>query len=92
LAAALLGFTSLSAAVRLHVLRPYLMVVTLLFLAIAFHLTYRKGQAAVCEPGSLCEAAGQGRMARVNRVVLWIVAAVSLLVLTFPTWSGWIWR
>lgn len=90
MAAAFLGFTSLGAAARLHALRPYLTAVTLLSLAVAFHLTYRKRPAA-CEPGSPCETGRAGGMNRLSRVVLWIVAVVSLLVLTFPTWSGWIW-
>lgn len=91
MAAALLGFTSLGAAVRFHALRPYLAVVTLLCLAGAFYLTYRGKPAAACEPGSLCATTEPGRMERLNRVILWVVGAVSLLVLTFPTWSGWIW-
>jgi len=92
MAAALLGFTGLGAAARFHSLRPYLTVVTLLFLVVAFYLTYRGKPAAACEPGSLCATAEPGRMGRLNRGILWVVAAVSFLVLAFPTWSGWIWR
>lgn len=91
MAAALLGFTSLGAVMRFHALRPYLAVVTLLFLAGAFYLTYRGKPPAACEPGSLCAITEPGRIQRLNRVILWVVAAVTLLVLAFPTWSGWIW-
>lgn len=91
MAAALLGFTSLGAAAKLHSLRPYLTAVTMLSLAVSFHLTYRGGTAAGCEPGSRCETGRAGGKKRPNRFILWIVAVVSILVLAFPSWSGWIW-
>jgi len=91
LAAALLGLTGLGALGQYERFRPYFTALTLLFLAGAFYLTYRPRSASACEPGSLCEEAGPDRLQRLNRVVLWIVTAIVLLVLTFPTWSAWIW-
>lgn len=38
------------------------------------------------EPGG-----GPDRVQKLNRAVLWLVTVVVLLVLTFPTWSSWIW-
>lgn len=90
LAAALLGATGLGSLVAFEKYRPYLTGVTLLFLAGAFYMTYRKKPEA-CEPGSLCATAGPTRVERINRIVLWVITGVALLVLTFPTWSGWIW-
>ena len=90
LAATLLGATSLGALVAFHKYRPYFTGITLLFLAGAFYMTYRKKPEA-CEPGSVCAVAGPTRVERINRVVLWGVTVIGLLVLTFPTWSGWIW-
>lgn len=90
LAASALGFTGLGVFVKLHAFRPYLAVLTVLFLVGAVHLTYRKAPAGACAPGSPCEATVPGRADRLNRVVLWTVAVAALLVLSFPTWSGWI--
>lgn len=90
LAAALLGVTSLGALVGLERYRPVFTVATLLFLAAAFYGTYRPRRQAACEPGSPCATLGPDRMARLNRTVLWVVAAVAIAVLTFPTWSGWV--
>ena len=92
LAAAALGFTGIGAFARFHALRPYFTVLTVLLLAGAFLLTYRKAPAGACETGSPCETTVPGRADRLNRVVLWTVAVAALLVLSFPTWSGWIWR
>lgn len=92
LAATALGFTGLSVFARFHALRPYLAVLTVLFLAGAFLLTYRKAPAGACVPGSPCEARVTGRAGRLNRVVLWTVALAALLLLSFPTWSSWIWE
>lgn len=90
LLAALLGATGLGALVAFEKYRSYLTAVTFLFLAGAFYMTYRKKPEA-CEPGSLCATAGPTKVERINRIVLWLVTAVVLLVLTFPTWSGRIW-
>ncbi len=91
LAAALFGLTSLGALVKFEKYRPLFTGVTVLLLAGAFYATYRTRPEAPCEPGSLCATRGPDRMARLNRRVLWVVAGLALLVLTFPTWSGWIW-
>lgn len=91
LAAAFLGLTGLGALVKYERYRPYFTGLTLALLAGAFYLTYRPKPAAACAPGSLCQEAGADRVQRLNRVVLWIVTAAVLLVLTFPTWSSWIW-
>ena len=88
--AAMFGMTSLAALVKYEPLRPYFAVVTFALLGIAFYMTYRKRPAEVCEPGSMCATRGVDRVQRFNRIVLWIAAAVAIIVLTFPTWSGWV--
>lgn len=90
IAAAFLGLTSMGALVKYEPYRPLLTVVTLLFLAGAFYLAYRKSPAESCESGSLCATQGVSRVQKMNRTVLWIVAPLILLLLTFPTWSGWV--
>ena len=90
LLALLVGATGLGALVAFHEYRPHFMVATVLLLAGSFYLAYRKKPVA-CEPDSVCATAGPTRAERVNRIVLWVVTAVVVLVLTFPNWSGWIW-
>ncbi len=89
-AAALFGLTSLAALGKYEPLRPALSVLTLVLIAAAFYATYRRRPANDCKPGSLCEAPGMDRFHRLNRVVVWIAAVIALVVLTFPTWSSWI--
>jgi mercuric ion transport protein len=90
IAAAFLGLTSMGAHVKYEPYRPILTVVTLMFLAGAFYLAYRKKPAEACEPGSLCATQGVTRVQKLNRTILWIVTPLVLLILTFPTWSNWV--
>lgn len=90
IAAAFLGLTSFGALVKYEPYRPFFSVVTLALLGGAFYLAYRKRPAEVCEPGSLCATQGVTRMRNINRVILWIVTAIVLVILTFPTWSNWV--
>ena len=88
--AALFGLTSLAALAKYEPLRPVFGVVTLVFLGIAFYMTYRRQPVVECAPDSVCATPAIGRLQRINRIMLWIAAAVAAIVLTFPTWSGWI--
>jgi mercuric ion transport protein len=90
IAAAFLGLTSFGALVKYEPYRPLLTVVTLAFLGGAFYLAYRTRPVEACEPRYLCATNGATRVQRVNRVVLWIVTAIVLVILTFPIWSNWI--
>lgn len=90
IAAAFLGLTSMGALVKYEPYRPLLTVVTLAILAGAFYLAYPKRPSEACAPGSVCATQGETRVQTINRVVLWIVTAVVLLILTFPTWSNWV--
>lgn len=90
IAAAFLGFSSLGALVKYEAYRPLFTGVTLVFLASAFYLAYRRKPSEHCEPGSLCAVQGPDRMQRINRAALWVIAAIVLIVLTFPTWSNWV--
>jgi mercuric ion transport protein len=90
IAAATLGITGLGALARYEPYRPYFAALTLVFLAGAFYLAYRKRPAEDCASGSLCATDGD-RIRKLNRAVLWVVTVIALVVLTFPTWSAWIW-
>jgi mercuric ion transport protein len=87
--AATFGLTSLATLVRYEPLRPALTGITFLILGAGFFAAYRKRPVSDCTPGSVCESAGVDRMQRVNRLLVWIAAAIALAVLTFPTWSTW---
>jgi hypothetical protein len=88
--AAMFGITSVAALVKYEPLRPFLAVITLGFLGVAFYMTYRRRPAEECAPGSVCATRGVDRLNRFNRIMLWIATVVALVALTFPTWSGWI--
>ncbi|HEX9459047.1 MAG TPA: mercuric transporter MerT family protein [Thermoanaerobaculia bacterium] len=88
--AALFGMTSLAALVKYEPLRPVFAIITFGFLGAAFYMTYRKRPAEVCDPDSVCATRGVDRVQRFNRIMLWIAAAIAVIVLTFPAWSGWI--
>ncbi len=90
IAAAFLGFTSFAALVKYEPLRPLFTAVTFVFLGGSFYLTYRKPPAETCEPGSICATHGATKVQKINRIVLWTVTAIVLVVLTFPTWSNWV--
>ncbi len=88
--AAFLGLTSLGALSKYEFLRPWFTVLTLGFLAWAFWLAYRPTREAECEPGSVCDTHGPSRVKRLNRIVLWIVTVLVVIIWTFPTWSTWL--
>jgi mercuric ion transport protein len=85
--AATFGLTSLAALAKYERFRPIFGAGTVLFLGAAFYMTYRKQPADECEPGTLCAVPA---VHSVNRIILWIAAVVAAIVLTFPTWSGWV--
>ncbi len=66
--------------------RPYMIAATALLLGFAFYRAYRP-QEVECAPGETC-AVPENR--RRQRLLLWIVAAVAMLLLTFPYYIGWI--
>ena len=90
MAAAFLGFTSLAALVTYEPLRPLFAAITVMSLAGSFYLAYRKRLEEPCEPGSICATHGATSVQKVNRIVLWAVTALVVVVLTFPTWSNWV--
>jgi mercuric ion transport protein len=88
--AAFLGFTSFAALVKYEPLRPLFTAITVAFLAGALYLAYRQRPKETCEPGSICATHGATKVQKINRIVLWAITAIVLIVLTFPTWSNWV--
>lgn len=83
---ALIGIGSAGAALALAPYRPYLLGATLLLLAGAFYLTYRR-PAATCGPGGSCEAPTRGRR---TKILLWAVTGLVLLAAAFPYYSAYL--
>lgn len=66
--------------------RPYMIAATALLLGFAFYRAYPP-QEAECAPGETCAVPDNRRR---QRLLLWIVAVVAMLLLTFPYYIGWI--
>lgn len=81
LALALLGLGGGALLLKFEPYRPAFLVVTGLILAGAFFVTYRRPPAEECQPGAACAnpASRKGQ-----KLVLWIVSAIALLLATFP--------
>ncbi len=62
--------------------RPYFIALTIALLGVAFYQVYRKPKSA-CAPGIACVAASGPRKAR---VVLWVIAAMALVLIMAPYW------
>jgi len=75
-----LGGVSAGIAAAFTPLRPVFIVIALAALAYAGWKIYRR-PAEVCEPGAACAIP---QSSRTYKAVFWIVAAIVLLLLTFP--------
>jgi mercuric ion transport protein len=81
---ALLGLGGGALLLKLEPYRPYFLAATGSILAGAFYLTYRRASAEHCEPGTACGSPGSRRG---QKVVLWIVTGIVLLLAAFPYYS-----
>ncbi len=78
-----LGGAWLSSLTQLEPFRPIFVVLTLGLLTVAWLKLYR--QPAVCEPGKAC---ANSAVQRRQRFIFWSVAALLLLLLTFPWYAS----
>lgn len=78
-----LGAGATGAGAVFESLRPYLMAATVVFLGVAYYVTYRRG--AACMADGSCATSGAGRRAKAMLWGITVVAAVSFL---FPSWSA----
>ena len=83
-AVALLGVGSAAFASWFEPWRPAFLAVTVVLLSIAFYQVYRPMN---CEPDEAC-AVGASR--RRQRIFLWIVTGISMVLMTFPYYVGWL--
>lgn len=83
-AVAVLGVGSAALGARLEPLRPWLAGLTVLLLGIAFYQAYKP---VPCAPGQACAVPVNRRR---NRAILWVVAAVAILLMAFPYYASWL--
>ena len=83
LVAVALGMGAFGAAAAFESIRPYLLGVTALLLAVAFYLTYRKREVR-CEDGS-CQVRGASRA---SKMMLWFATIAVIAFAAFPYYSG----
>jgi copper chaperone CopZ len=76
---ALVGAGSIGAFGALESYRPYFIGLTVILLALAFFLTYRKWEVA-CEDGS-CKVVKAGKW---NKIGVWTSAIIALVAILFP--------
>ncbi|MDP7320699.1 MAG: mercuric transporter MerT family protein [Bacteriovoracaceae bacterium] len=81
---AVLGVSSARLLSKMEPYRPYLTVLTLVLLGLAFFYTYKKKPADECEDGSYC---ANPKSDKWNKRILWIATVLILGFLTFPYWS-----
>lgn len=76
---AILGLGGAGIFIGLETYRPYLIILTLLFLGISFYLTYRKRE-VVCEDGSCIIQRGS----KWSKVSLWMITLFAVIFMVFP--------
>ena len=75
-----LGAGGLAFAMSLMPYRSYFVALTIIFLGIGFYLAYRR-EKVECAPGTAC---GSPRSRKLQRVSLWVVTVLTLILLAFP--------
>jgi len=80
LAFSFLGAGGLAFAMSLMPYRSYFVALTLLFLGAGFYFAYRP-EKVECAPGGTC---GSPRSRRLQRINLWVVTVLTLILLAFP--------
>ena len=81
IAVALLGVGSAALGAKLEPYRPYFIVLTVGMLGFAFYQAYKPQE---CEPGDACAVPTNRRR---NRILLWVVAIVALVLMAFPYYA-----
>lgn len=86
-AVAFLGVGSAALGAKFEPFRPYFLVLTVGFLGFAFFREYRPRKAEDCAPGEICAVPEKRRR---QRILLWLVAAIVLVLVTFPYYANWL--
>ncbi|MGH9409759.1 MAG: mercuric transporter MerT family protein [Vicinamibacterales bacterium] len=83
-ATGIVGATLAAVGARFEPIRPYLIAISVGLLGYAFYAAYTR--ASTCA-GESCDAPTTGRA---PRVVVWLVAAIVVLLLTASWWANWV--
>lgn len=86
LVAVFLGLSGAGFAATFEPLRPYFIGATVAGLGSGFFLLHREERRA-CEPGKPCASPAVRRR---MKLLLWIATGLSIPLVTFPWWSGWV--
>jgi mercuric ion transport protein len=86
LVAVTLGVSGAGLASTFEPLRPYFLGAAVLGLGSGFHLLRREERRA-CEPDRVC---ADPRVRRRMKIMLWIATGVTVVLGSFPIWSGWV--
>ena len=79
------GFGSLGFAAALAPLRPWFLGLTGVLIGVGFFLAYRPRRAAACAPGEAC---AQPASRRNQRLALWLVTVLTVILATYPSWGA----
>lgn len=82
-----IGLTAFGLTATFESMRPYLLGLTFCLVGLAFYRAYR-GQDEHCATG-VCEKPGPRR---VQMLFLWFGAAIVVLLVAFPNYSGAVWK
>ncbi len=80
-AVAILGVGSAALGAQLEPLRPYFAVLTFGLLGFAFYQAYKPQE---CKPGEACAIPANRRR---NRIILWIVTVLAVMLMAFPYYA-----
>ena len=83
-AVAVLGVGSAALGAKLEPFRPFFAGATALLLGFAFYRAYKP---VACAPGEACAVPANRQR---NRIVLWAVTVVALVLLTFLYYASWL--
>lgn len=78
------GITGLGFLTRLEPLRPYMLGLTFVFVAVAFHYAYGRG--SNCGPEGTCNP----KTRKIKRVLFWILVGFAIFGLGFPYVAAWL--
>ena len=76
-----LGIGGAAFAIALEPYRPFFIGITVVFLAVGFFFAYRPQRDVECAPGEVCQTP-QSR--RNQRLMLWIVVIIAIILVAFP--------
>lgn len=78
------GITGLGVLSRFEWLRPYSLILTFVFIGMAYRYAYGRGSR--CEADGACNPAAR----RINRILFWILVGFTIFGVGFPYVSAWL--